>query len=211
DPSAAPARVLPARREPEGTPSRRTRGHFPRAQKPPRIAVGVGCFGRRSNADPASGHIPGERRGPRGGGCDRHGHRPEGAIRLAFRCACREHRFILPLALAVESRGCRGGRFLIAWRRLDDVPAGDAARAWLYAVARKVLANQARADARRERLSAKLGAQPVPARTEEAPLAVHVHEALAAIAPRDREVLLLAEWEGLTLTAIASVMRCPVG
>jgi hypothetical protein len=26
--------------------------------------------------------------------------------------------------------------FLIAWRRLDDVPLGDATRAWLYAVAR---------------------------------------------------------------------------
>jgi RNA polymerase sigma factor (sigma-70 family) len=100
--------------------------------------------------------------------------------------------------------------FLIAWRRLDDVPAGNAARPWLYAVARRVLANQVRADARRERLNAKLGAQPVPVGTGEAPLAVHVREALAAIAPRDREVLLLAEWEGLTPTEIATVMRCPV-
>ena len=32
--------------------------------------------------------------------------------------------------------------FLAAWRRLDDLPEGDAARVWLYATARKVIANQ---------------------------------------------------------------------
>ncbi|MHB8060335.1 MAG: RNA polymerase sigma factor, partial [Gaiellaceae bacterium] len=46
--------------------------------------------------------------------------------------------------------------FLTAWRRLDDVPEGDAARPWLYATARRVMANQARGHARRARLSEKL-------------------------------------------------------
>jgi RNA polymerase sigma-70 factor (ECF subfamily) len=100
--------------------------------------------------------------------------------------------------------------FLIAWRRLDDIPAGAGARTWLYAVARKVLANQARASARRERLSEKLSAQPVARKAEDAPLTEPVREALAALAPLDREVLLLSEWEGLTPSEIAKVMRCPV-
>ena len=39
--------------------------------------------------------------------------------------------------------------FLTAWRRLDDVPEGDAARIWLYATARKVIANQRRSARRR--------------------------------------------------------------
>ena len=99
--------------------------------------------------------------------------------------------------------------FLIAWRRLDDMPNGNEARPWLYAVARRVMANQARAHARRERLSEALSAQPVVARAEEDPLASLVHEALATLAPRDREVLLLAEWEGLTPAEIARVMHCP--
>jgi RNA polymerase sigma-70 factor (ECF subfamily) len=98
--------------------------------------------------------------------------------------------------------------FLIAWRRLDDVPSGDAARAWLYAVARRVLANQDRANARRKRLSEKLNAQRVDTGSEEFPLTALVHEALAGLAPRDREVLLLAEWESLTPAEIAKVMGC---
>lgn len=38
--------------------------------------------------------------------------------------------------------------FLVAWRRLDDVPAGEAARPWLYGVARRVLANHYRGERR---------------------------------------------------------------
>src|SRR2546421_12343440 len=32
--------------------------------------------------------------------------------------------------------------FLIAWRRLDDLPTGNEARLWLYGTARRVAANQ---------------------------------------------------------------------
>jgi Sigma-70 region 2 len=33
--------------------------------------------------------------------------------------------------------------FLTAWRRLDEVPGGDATRVWLYATGRRVIANHA--------------------------------------------------------------------
>lgn len=99
--------------------------------------------------------------------------------------------------------------FLIAWRRLESVPEGEGARPWLYATARRVLANQARASARRRRLNEKLSAQPVAVETEADPLAGRVHDALAVLGPRDREVLLLAEWEGLGPAEIAVVLRCP--
>lgn len=32
--------------------------------------------------------------------------------------------------------------FLVAWRRLPEVPSGEEARPWLYGVARRTLANQ---------------------------------------------------------------------
>ena len=46
--------------------------------------------------------------------------------------------------------------FLVAWRRIDQVPAGDAALPWLYAVAYKVLAHQWRHRARSRRLIKRL-------------------------------------------------------
>jgi RNA polymerase sigma-70 factor (ECF subfamily) len=46
--------------------------------------------------------------------------------------------------------------FLTAWRRLDKVPAGDAARIWLYATARRVIANQRRSSRRRTALQERL-------------------------------------------------------
>src|ERR1700734_3592339 len=48
--------------------------------------------------------------------------------------------------------------FLTAWRRLDDIPAGDQARLWLYGVARRVLANHHRGERRRSALAERLRA-----------------------------------------------------
>jgi RNA polymerase sigma factor (sigma-70 family) len=103
--------------------------------------------------------------------------------------------------------------FLIAWRRLDDIPDGEAARVWLYATARRVLANQRRSRRRRaalrERLTrdaALLQHEPAPADRDDAV----VHEALGRLSRRDREVLLLAEWEGLSPAQIAQVLGCLV-
>jgi RNA polymerase sigma factor (sigma-70 family) len=98
--------------------------------------------------------------------------------------------------------------FLVAWRRLEDVPSGPAARAWLYGTARRVLANQARSRARRSRLQERLSARAELSEREDDPVAGRVHDALAALDPRDHEVLLLAEWEGLAPAEIARVMRC---
>jgi RNA polymerase sigma-70 factor (ECF subfamily) len=107
-----------------------------------------------------------------------------------------------------DAQDAVGEVFLIAWRRLDDVPEGEAARPWLYATARGVMANQARANARRGRLHERLRAGQVPG-ADDAQLTERVRDALAALGPRDREVLLLAEWEGLTPAEIAVVMQRP--
>jgi RNA polymerase sigma-70 factor (ECF subfamily) len=100
--------------------------------------------------------------------------------------------------------------FLTAWRRLDEVPRGDAARVWLYATARRVIANQRRSSRRRVTLYQRLALDAVvvqepPSSGGEETL---VHEALGRLGPRDREILLLAEWEGLPPSQIAEVMDC---
>ena len=99
--------------------------------------------------------------------------------------------------------------FLAAWRRLDELPEGDAARVWLYATARRVLANQRRSTRRREALRERLAREPSPAATE-SPGAeeASVRAALMQLGPRDREVLLLSEWEDLAPAQIAEVLGC---
>jgi RNA polymerase sigma-70 factor, ECF subfamily len=101
--------------------------------------------------------------------------------------------------------------FLVAWRRLDEVPEGNAARLWLYATARRVLANQRRASRRRLALRDRLAREPSDGVLEPSSISsrdVLVREALRRLRPRDREVLLLAEWENLTSAEIATVMKC---
>jgi RNA polymerase sigma factor (sigma-70 family) len=97
--------------------------------------------------------------------------------------------------------------FLTAWRRLDELPGGDAARVWLYATARRVIANQRRSTRRRKALEERLALETsVPTSPE--PEATLVHEALSRLEPGDREILLFAEWEGLSPAEIASVVGC---
>jgi RNA polymerase sigma-70 factor, ECF subfamily len=101
--------------------------------------------------------------------------------------------------------------FLAAWRRLDELPEGDAARMWLYATARRVIANQRRSSRRRvalqERLEHEAASRPQAPSELDGEEAL-VRAALAQLGPRDREVLLLAEWEGLSAAQIASVLGC---
>ena len=55
---------------------------------------------------------------------------------------------------------CAAETFLVAWRRLDDVPDGDPALGWLYGVARRVLANEHRRNRRWWRLVGRLPKHP---------------------------------------------------
>ena len=100
--------------------------------------------------------------------------------------------------------------FLTAWRRLEDVPEGEDARVWLYATARRVIANQRRSSRRRGALQERLAveAAATPGAEDADGDESLVHEVLARLGPRDREVLLLAEWEGLTPAQIGVVLGC---
>jgi RNA polymerase sigma factor (sigma-70 family) len=101
--------------------------------------------------------------------------------------------------------------FLTAWSRLDDLPEGDGARVWLYATARRVISDQRRSTRRRVALYERLAlhaaaAVPEPPSSDREEMLVH--EALRRHGPRDHEVLLLAEWEGLSPAQIAAVLGC---
>jgi RNA polymerase sigma-70 factor, ECF subfamily len=97
--------------------------------------------------------------------------------------------------------------FLVAWRRLDDVPGGEDARPWLLAVARRVLANQRRGERRRDGLAQRLGHEltaRLPGLDDDG--GDRVRAALAQLTEEDREILRLAGWEELTSGEIAVVL-----
>jgi RNA polymerase sigma-70 factor (ECF subfamily) len=99
--------------------------------------------------------------------------------------------------------------FLVAWRRLDEVPGDAGARLWLFGVARRVIANRHRAERRRTRLGERLAeslrtdlaTQPAPAGK-----AAEVLRAIGELDGDDRELLLLVSWEELSPGEVAKVL-----
>jgi RNA polymerase sigma-70 factor (ECF subfamily) len=99
--------------------------------------------------------------------------------------------------------------FLVAWRRLDTVPSGEAARLWLYRVAHYVLANQYRSERRRERLAERLRHDLPPTLEDVTRLGSEtraLRDALACLGGEDQEILRLCGWEELTPREIATVL-----
>jgi RNA polymerase sigma-70 factor, ECF subfamily len=99
--------------------------------------------------------------------------------------------------------------FTTAWRRFDDIP--DDALPWLYGVARRVLANQFRTTRRRAALFSRLSAEPISGSSPADPAEVvserdALVSSLAGLKPDDREILLLASWEGLEPARGAEVL-----
>ena len=91
--------------------------------------------------------------------------------------------------------------FAVAWRRIDEVPHGEAELSWLYAVAYRILANHRRSKTRFVALRTKLagtanGAAPDPVhqvvRREDDQRLI---DALETLKDSDREILRLVTWE----------------
>src|ERR1700676_2284314 len=108
---------------------------------------------------------------------------------------------------AEDARDIAAETFMIAWRRLDRVPAHEPLP-WLYATARRCLANELRSRGRRDRLDARVRAEASTgagaayegvADGFAGGLAerLDVLTALATLRPNDQEALRLIEWEQL--------------
>ena len=102
--------------------------------------------------------------------------------------------------------------FLTVWRRLKEVPPGEEAVVWMYAVAYRVVGHQWRSSARRGRLQSRLQAAEVcyaaPSDDvvighDEQRLAL---EALSRVGDTAAEVLRLTAWERLSVAEIGAVL-----
>jgi RNA polymerase sigma-70 factor (ECF subfamily) len=102
--------------------------------------------------------------------------------------------------------------FLVAWRRIEQIPDGEAALPWLYGVAYRVLSHQWRHKARSQRLIERLRGLadieiPSPdvllVRNEEYRMVIRASSRLKSI---DQEVLRLTLWEELSHADVAVVL-----
>jgi RNA polymerase sigma-70 factor (ECF subfamily) len=102
--------------------------------------------------------------------------------------------------------------FLVAWKKIDQIPRDDAALPWLYAVAFRILSHQWRHRARSRKLRDRLGGladagvEPpdvLVVRDEEYRI---VLKASAQLRPIDQEVLRLTLWEELSHADVAMVL-----
>src|SRR5262245_57295164 len=94
--------------------------------------------------------------------------------------------------------------FLTMWRRIDEVPDGDAALVWLYTVAYRVIGHQWRSITRRGRLQSRLLSAGSPSQASaddgrhEDVDSQRVLDAITRLNPTDAEVLRLDAWEQLS-------------
>jgi len=106
--------------------------------------------------------------------------------------------------------------FAVAWRKIDQMPDGEAALPWLYGVARYEVSSLRRTTRRRRNLQEKLDGQ--ARHPDPGPEMVVVHSseqselmaALRTLRPGDQEVLRLRALEGLAMSEIAVALGCSV-
>lgn len=102
--------------------------------------------------------------------------------------------------------------FLVAWRRLHELPAEP--RAWLIGVARRSLANAWRSDRRREALDVRMLAERagnLAAYADPADEVIAREQSLGALRSlpeSDRELIALVAWGELLPSAAAAVLGC---
>ncbi|MGI9584756.1 MAG: RNA polymerase sigma factor [Acidimicrobiia bacterium] len=106
--------------------------------------------------------------------------------------------------------------FVVAWRRIDTVPAGEDSRLWLYGIARNVVRNSRRSARRAVWLRTKvagLAPETVDGPERQVVQSDELRHALAAVdrlSAKDQEVLRLRAMERLEIEEIASVLDCSV-
>lgn len=132
-------------------------------------------------------------------------------------------RYVRPVfSLALRRLGDRGHAedatqeaFAAIWRSASTYrPERGAAGGWLYTVARNAIVDRLRrsgpsADSELPDLAS--GEPGPPDQAEDAEISWRVHRALEELQPREREVIELAYWSGLSQSEVAGFLGIPLG
>lgn len=98
----------------------------------------------------------------------------------------------------------------VAWKRRADLPAeAEAARMWLFGVARNVLRNAHRTGVRQQHLADRLRTETRQAIAADPSEALAMRDLISRLDDDLSEVLTLVHWEGLSLVEIAGIVGIP--
>ncbi|HEY6794150.1 MAG TPA: RNA polymerase sigma factor [Kineosporiaceae bacterium] len=146
---------------------------------------------------------------------------PERFGALFDRHAAEIHRFLARRVGVSMADDLVSETFLVAFRlRARYDPSRADARPWLFGIATNLLRRHRRSEGAHYRLLARTGtdrldgrdhAEDVAERMTAAGEARQVAAALAALTPKERDVLLMSVWAGLSYDEIASALSIPVG
>jgi RNA polymerase sigma-70 factor (ECF subfamily) len=124
------------------------------------------------------------------------------------------HAYCLRRTGPIDAQDAVSETFVVAWRRIAQIPTGEMALPWLYGVAYRTIANQRRSAQRSLKLTERLArlvsedAPPVDEQVVRHWQAQQVLDLMTRLQPQDREVLRLVAWEELPREAIAVVLSC---
>lgn len=111
-----------------------------------------------------------------------------------------------------EARDTLSEVFLVAWRRLEDIPAGNEARLWLFGVARNLVKTSWRKRKRSGDLVVRIGSEMSTRGTTDEELdnsgVLKIVKALQFLSENDQEILRLLAWENLSHKEISVVLGC---
>jgi RNA polymerase sigma-70 factor (ECF subfamily) len=100
--------------------------------------------------------------------------------------------------------------YLVAWRRIDELPQAPQDRLWLFGVARNVVRSTKRSRNRRHLLVDRIRRQVrLPVGSSES-TDVDVTGALQRLSPNEREVMQLVIWDELSVAETAEVLGCSI-
>ncbi|MDJ0323042.1 sigma-70 family RNA polymerase sigma factor [Cryobacterium sp. PH31-AA6] len=98
---------------------------------------------------------------------------------------------------------------MVAWRRMNRVPSDEeGARMWMFATARRVLANWTRGQRRRTALSYELREQMATVTgVVVSDQALDVRQAVRSLPRNQRELIVLVHWDGFTIPDAARLLQ----
>jgi RNA polymerase sigma factor (sigma-70 family) len=128
------------------------------------------------------------------------------------------HRYLRRRIGTAAAEDVAASTFATAFRRWESFDQGRPARPWLYGIAANLMRRHWRDEERKLRAYARTGVDPVAVddegvleRADAAARSRELGLALAALRPREREILLLHAWTDLSEQEIADALSLPLG